>query len=60
MSRKSLSPDAQFIMDMLYKLLNNMERYEQQHPGTKRLLGKETLDHFIQHLEKELGIISLR
>lgn len=60
MGHMGLSADAQFIMDMLYKLLNSMERHEQQYKNSKKLLDRKGLDHFIRHLEKELGIISLR
>lgn len=58
MGKKGLSPDAQFIMDMLYKLLNYMEYQEKLR--IRKLLDRDSLDHFIRRLEDELGIISLR
>ena len=60
MGQKGLSPDAQFILTMLYKLLNDLERHEQKYEHSKKYVGKEALDQFIRHLEKELGIIDLR
>ena len=58
MGQKGLSPDAQFIMEKLYAMLNYMECHEKLR--IRKLLDREALEHFIKLLEKELGIISLR
>lgn len=50
MSKKELSPDAQLIMDALYKMLDHMKKHK------ARYLNKSGLEYFIQCLEKNLGI----
>ena len=60
MSNKKLSPDAQIIMEALYRLLNLMEEHELKYKHSKKYLDKNGLERFIKHLEKKLGIISIR